>query len=180
MVSAGLVVAGRGTAMGCMNISSPLRTRSKVVTSMEIPACGQTWNGLMFYEQVGKSSSLAAAVWAPAATLYIWQRRTCGGRSDLRLHQGTSDQAHHTRVSNALLAFDVVEQDRIEADSVKLTGGSFAFIAQGPQRTRVELATSYRPKLGPRWMWRPLEELAVHTMHRYVLEGMKEQAVEAH
>src|SRR6185437_16403042 len=76
------------------------------------------------------------------------------------------------------LAFEIIEQDRIENNSVRLTDGSFNFIPQGPDNTRVELTTRYQPKLGPRWIWRPVEEMAVHTLHRHVLDGMRRKAAE--
>jgi hypothetical protein len=80
------------------------------------------------------------------------------------------------RIVDHRLAFDVIEQDRIENHSIRLTTGSFDFKPIGPSATRVELTTSYEPKLGPRWIWRPAEQLATHALHRHVLEGMRRKA----
>jgi hypothetical protein len=82
------------------------------------------------------------------------------------------------RIADHRLAFNITEQDRIENHSVRLTTGSFDFTPITREQTRVSLTTSYQPKLGPRWLWRPAEALAVHTLHRHVLEGMREKAVD--
>lgn len=155
------------------------RELESIVTSMEIPApVGRTWNALMFYEEVRSRPpwllryGLPRPLYAAASVEHVGDVRTCvytKGRLAKRVTE---------RVPDSLLVFDIVEQDRIETDSVRLTGGSFAFVAEGPAQTRADLTTTYQPKLGPRWIWRPFERLAVHTMHRYVLEGMKQDATE--
>jgi hypothetical protein len=75
------------------------------------------------------------------------------------------------------LAFRVVEQG-FERHAMTLSGGSFEFerAAGDLDRTLVTLSTSYHPHLGPRWCWRPFEQLTVHTLHGHVLQGMAEKA----
>jgi hypothetical protein len=151
-----------------------------VLTSIEIPApVGRAWNAMMFYEEVRRRPpwvlryGLPRPLYTKGDIARVGDARTCvysKGHLTKRVTQ---------RVPEALLAFDVVEQDRIENHSVRLTGGSFVFAAEGTDRTSVILTTSYQPKLGPRWVWRPFERLAVHTLHGYVLDGMKQRATEA-
>ncbi|HEY2584285.1 MAG TPA: SRPBCC family protein [Tepidisphaeraceae bacterium] len=150
-----------------------------VVTSVQIPApVGQTWNTVMFYEEVRHRPpwllryGLPRPLYARGSVAHVGDTKTCvytKGHLTKRVTQ---------RIPEQLLAFDVIEQDRIETHSVRLTDGSFAFEADGPRTTRVELTTRYQPKLGPRWVWRPFETWAVHTLHGYVLEGMAQRAVE--
>jgi len=148
-----------------------------VVTSMDIPApAGRAWNALMFYEEVRHRPpwllryGLLRPLFTRGSTQRVGDTKVCvytKGHLTKRVTQ---------REPNELLAFDVIEQDRIETNSVRLTGGSFRFIPRSPTQTRVDLSTSYQPKLGPRWVWRPFERLAVHTLHCHVLEGMKIEA----
>jgi hypothetical protein len=72
----------------------------------------------------------------------------------------------------ALMRFVVTEQHVGEEHSVQLIDGSFAFAAAGPDSTRVTLETRYRPKLSPRWCWRPFERLVNRQVHEHVLAGM--------
>lgn len=151
-----------------------------IVTSMEIPApVGRTWNALMFYEQVRNRPPWLLRYALPRPLYTFGSVEHSGDVRTCVYTKGHLAKRVTRRVPNELLAFDVIEQDRIETDSVILTGGSFAFIPLGPDRTRVDLTTRYQPKLGPRWIWRPFERLAVHTMHGYVLDDMKQEATQA-
>lgn len=151
-----------------------------IVTSMDIPApIGRTWNALMFYEQVRNRPPWLLRYGLPRPLYTFGSVERVGDVRTCVYTKGHLTKRVTRRVPDALLAFEVIEQDRIETDSVRLTGGSFAFSSEGPRRARVDLTTTYQPKLGPRWIWRPFEQWAVHTMHGHVLEGMKEQAVES-
>lgn len=145
-----------------------------VVTSAEIPApAGRAWNALMFYEEVRHRPpwllryGLPRPLYAVGSTAAVGDRKTCVYSKGHLTKQVTQ------RSPQRLLAFDVVEQDKIETRSIRLTGGSFEFYSVGARQTRVDLTTRYEPKLGPRWVWRPFERVAVHALHRHVLEGMR-------
>lgn len=75
------------------------------------------------------------------------------------------------------LAFDVIEQTHIENRSVVLKSGSFQFTPIDAGQTSVTLSTTYQPLLGPRWAWRWAERIGVHTLHGYVLEGMRLKSI---
>jgi hypothetical protein len=155
------------------------RALESVVTSMEIPAsAGRTWNAVMFYEEVRHRPpwllryGLPRPLYARGSTAAVGDIKTCV------YSKGHLTKRLTRRIPEQMLAFDVIEQDRIENNSVRLTGGSFALASEGPELTHVELTTSYQPKLGPRWVWRPFERLAVHSLHRHVLDGMRLKATE--
>lgn len=76
-------------------------------------------------------------------------------------------------VPGRALVFDVIEQRIGYERDVRLIGGSFVLAPEGDERTRVTLSTTYRPLLGPRWVWAWGEDYAVHTLHGHVLEGMR-------
>ena len=148
-----------------------------VVTSVEIPSpLGKAWNSVMFYEEVHHPPpwllrwGLPKPLYTRGSVEHVGDTKTCvysKGHLTKRVTERDLDRR---------LAFDIVEQDRIENHAIRLTDGSFDFAADGPDRTRVDLTTSYEPKLGPRWIWRPAELLAVHTLHRHILEGMRRKA----
>jgi hypothetical protein len=159
-------------------VSKPHAIES-VVTSIEIPApVGRTWNALMFYEEVHRPApwllryGLPRPLYATGSTMRVGATKVC------IYSKGHLSKRVTRRVPRRFLAFDVIEQDRIENHSIRPTGGSFALVPQGTDRTRVWLTTRYQPKLGPRWIWRPFEKLAVHTLHQHVLEGMRLKALD--
>lgn len=148
-----------------------------IVTSIEIPApVGKAWNAVMFYEEVHHRPPLLLRLGLPKP---LYTHGNCQRVGDIKTCVYT--KGHLTkRVTeynlDRRLAFDVIEQEKIENHSVRLTDGSFDFTPIGENQTRIDLTTRYEPKLGPRWIWRPAERLAVHTMHHHVLEGMREKA----
>jgi hypothetical protein len=145
-----------------------------IVTSMSLPTpAGRAWNALMFYEEVHHRPpwllryGLPRPLYTRGSILSVGDTKVCV------YSKGHLTKRITRRDPQKLLAFDVIEQGRIENNSIRLTTGSFRFTSESPNQTRVDLATRYQPRLGPRWVWRPFEELAVHTLHRHVLEGMK-------
>jgi hypothetical protein len=150
-----------------------------VVTSVDIPApVGRAWNAVMFYEEVRHQPPWLLRVGLPRPLRAIGRSEKVGDVKFCIYNKGRlAKQVTHVD-RQKLLTFDVIAQDRIENHSVRLTSGGFAFQPLNPDLTRVELTSSYEPKLTPRWIWRPAERLAVHTLHRHVLEGMRRKASE--
>lgn len=155
------------------------RAVERVVTSIDIPApVGRAWNAVMTYEDVRHRPPWLLRYGLPRP-LFTRGSTSRVGDTKLCIYSKGHLTKHVTeRVIEKRLAFDVIEQDRIETNSVRLVGGSFVFHPIDAGRTRVELTSTYQPKLGPRWIWRPFEEIAVHTLHRYVLDGMRGKALE--
>jgi len=148
-----------------------------VVTSVELPvSVGRAWNTLMLYEEVRARPPWLLRYGLPRPLYTVGSIRAVGDEKTCVYSKGHLRKRVTRRDPERELAFDVTEQERIENNSVRLTGGSFRFTPESAARTRVELATSYQPKLGPRWVWRPFEEVAVHALHGHVLEGMKLEA----
>lgn len=150
-----------------------------IVTSVDIPSpVGKAWNALMFFEEVRHAPpwllriGLPRPLYTRGSTAHVGDEKVCIYTKGHLTKRVTERDPDHR------LAFDVIEQDRIENRSIRLTSGSFDLISVSPSQTRVELTTNYEPKLGPRWIWRPAEQLATHALHRDVLEGMREKAAE--
>ncbi|HWB32062.1 MAG TPA: hypothetical protein VG714_02705 [Acidobacteriaceae bacterium] len=68
--------------------------------------------------------------------------------------------------------FEVIDQHLgIESCVLALTG-SYSLQPRG-SGVNVELTTNYLAFLRPRWLWRPLERIALHQLHRHILKGMR-------
>lgn len=70
-----------------------------------------------------------------------------------------------------ILQFDVVEQHLGIEGCITTIGGSYEIRSRGDQ-TEVVLTTKYCGHLRPRWLWRPLERILTHQLHRHILNGM--------
>ncbi|HZL36019.1 MAG TPA: SRPBCC family protein [Tepidisphaeraceae bacterium] len=151
----------------------------RVVTSVEIPApIGRTWNAVMLYEQVHHRPPWLLRFGLPRP---LYTRGSMEHVGDVKVcvyTKGRLVKRITGRVPERRLAFDVIGQINIENHDVRLVDGSFDFAPDGPTQTRITLTTRYEPKLGPRWVWRPAERLAVHALHKHVLEGMRQKATE--
>jgi rRNA maturation protein Nop10 len=155
------------------------RAVESVVTSVDIPApVGRAWNGIMTYEEVHRRPPWLLRYGLPRPLYTHGSMARVGDTKVCVYSKGHLTKRITERVTQARLAFEVVEQDRIETDSVKLLGGSFEFHSLDLTHTRVDLITTYQPKLGPRFIWRPFERLAVHSLHRHVLAGMQDHVLE--
>ena len=175
-----LILAISVLALGLIEhaIHHPFKIES-VVTSLNIPGPpSQAWNAVMFYEEVHHRPPLLLRLGLPkplytqGSTQHVGDTKTCVYTKGHLTKRVTERSVDHR------LAFDVIEQEKIENHSVRLTDGSFDFTPEGATLTRVDLTTRYEPKLGPRWAWRPAEQLAIHTLHRHVLEGMRQKAAQ--
>ena len=154
------------------------RAVETIVTSLTIPTdVGHAWNAMMFYEEVRQPPPWLLRYGLPRPIFTRGSTANVGDQKVCVYTKGHLTKRVTERIENQKLSFDVIEQDHIENHSIDLKSGSFTFIAETPNRTRVELATTYRPKLGPRWVWRPVETWATRSLHRYVLEGMREKAI---
>jgi hypothetical protein len=71
-----------------------------------------------------------------------------------------------------VLQFDVVEQHLGIEACITTLGGSYELRSRGGQ-TEVVLTTNYRGHLRPRSLWRPLERILTHKLHRHILNGMR-------
>jgi hypothetical protein len=148
-----------------------------VVTRIEMPVpVGRAWTGVMFYEEVYHRPPWLLRLGLPRPLYTFGSTSQVGDRKTCVYTKGRLTKQVTARAVNQRLDFAVVQQDHIENHSVRLTGGSFVFRPSSRDSTKVELTTTYQPKLGPRWVWRPFENKAIHALHGYVLEGMRDKA----
>lgn len=153
--------------------SPPESVSTREVIAAPVQAC---WDSIMFYEEVRHPAPLILRIGLarPLRTLggssLVGDRKTC-------IYNKGHITKEITEVSpGRVLAFKVVEQEIGYEHDVRIMGGSFRFDAVDPGHTAVTLTTSYEPLITPRFAWRWAEEMAVHTLHGHVLEGMRRRA----
>jgi hypothetical protein len=152
----------------------PSSVRTTVV--VDAPA-DRAWNAILFYEEVKHGPpplfrlGMPRALYATGRAAAVGDLKTCVYDKG-RLTKRITDVEPGRR-----LAFVVVEQG-FERHAMTLHSGSFEFEPdpEDENRTRVTLTTTYRSHLAPQWCWRPFEQWTVHTLHRHILRGMKEEA----
>jgi len=129
------------------------------------------WQRMMFYEEVPQRPSLLLRLLLPTPV------RTEGGNKEV----GTVVACTYSRGGLTkritvldrprLVRFEVLEQNLGIERCMTTVEGSYEFRAEGTG-TRVTLTTQYRGHLRPRRLWRPLERLLAHRLHRHILDGM--------
>jgi hypothetical protein len=154
----------------------PPPVAESVQTAVVLPfGRAQSWENWMFYEDVKRPRPwlLRFGLPQPLGTRgrihKVGDTKTCLYVHGRLVKQATALDPGHR------IAFNVIEQTHVEDHAVRLISGSFDFETVDATHTRVTLTTDYIPLLTPRFCWRPIETICLHTLHRQVLEGMCDQ-----
>ncbi|CAN5566801.1 hypothetical protein BH10PLA1_BH10PLA1_15670 [soil metagenome] len=140
----------------------------------------QAWAAIQFYEQVKHPPPWLLRLTPSFRPLYTTGRSAKVGDVKICVYErGRLVKQITEVVPGKRLAFRVIEQTKIENNSVRLIDGSFEFAPTADGHgTVVTLTTRYEALLSPRITFQPAEALAVHTLHGHVLRGMRETAEE--
>ena len=128
------------------------------------------WQRMLFYEDVPQRPSLLLRLLLPTPV------RTQGSKEVGTVVACTYSRGGLTKRITVLepprlVRFEVLEQHLGVERCMTTVEGSYEFRAEGPG-TRVALTTQYHGHLRPRRLWRPLERLLAHQLHRHILDGM--------
>ncbi len=158
-------LAGRPAAPGVETI----RTSEVVEASAQ-----QCWDALQFYEEVEHPAPLLLRLTLPRPLRTMGRATQPGDTKTCVYTTGNLVKLVTEAEAPRSLRFVVIEQSLGIDREVRLVGGAFDFTgAEGG--TRVTLTTTYEPQLTPRWSWRPAERLAVRTLHRHVIDGIRRE-----
>lgn len=138
----------------------------------------RAWRTMLVYEEVHATPSLLLRMLLPRPLGTRGKMESVGDVKTCIYTRGYLRKQVISIEPEKRLTFSVIEQVKIENRSVRLDSGSFEFGDAGAGHTRVTLNTTYEPLLAPRWVWRPFEAWAVHSLHDYVLQGMEHRAHE--
>jgi hypothetical protein len=148
-----------------------------VQTDLEIRASDEeAWDSLMFYEDVEHEPPWLLKLALPRPVRTEGTMESVGDVSRCVYENGHLTKQTTERVENRRLAFRVVEQEIHFERDVTLLDGSFELEPTSDRTTRMRLTTRYIRHLRPAWLWEPIEQKVVHTLHRHVLEGIRRNA----
>ena len=144
-----------------------------IVTGFRFSAPPQkVWDGLMFYEQIDRRPPLFLRLLLPVPMRAEGRRSAVGDETRCVYDRGhllkrvtRIDERRH-------YGFDVAEQDLAIGGGIRLMGGCYRLLAMAGGATRVELETRYVGRARPRWLWRRIEAVVCHSLHRHILGAM--------
>lgn len=147
--------------------------REAVTTEIRLEESPEAvWKALRFYEEIPNRPGPFLAALLPLPVRSEGEK-TKVGASIRCIYQG-GHLVKRITVSEPprLLRFDVLEQDLGIENSVTMGEGSYEiFPREGG--SQVLLTTHYTGHLRPRFLFRPVEHLLAHHVHRHILEGMR-------
>ena len=150
----------------------PRRVETVRTSAVLKASADDAWDAVVFYEEVEHPAPFLLRVGLPRPVRVVGASQAVGDIKRCIYTHGHLTKRITSAERRVRLEFEVVEQELLQRD-VRLVGGSFEFESLGPNATRVTLVTRYEPLILPRVVWRPMERLVVHTLHRHVLEGMR-------
>jgi hypothetical protein len=129
------------------------------------------WQRMMFYEEVPRRPSLLLRTFLPTPVKTQGSGKEVGTFVECTYSRGRLLKRITVLERPRLVRFEVIEQQLGIERCMTTVEGSYAFRAAG-RGTEVALTTRYRGHLRPRWLWRSLERLLAHQLHRHILAGM--------
>jgi hypothetical protein len=156
-------------------IDPPLPTTVATEETIDAPP-GDVWREIVFFEEVETDPPLLLRLGLPRPS-HVEGRHEAAGDIATCVYEDGRLVKRITAVETARrLAFEVVEQRLHFEHDVTLLGGGFDLEALPAGGTRLRLTTTYRSHLSPEWLWRPLERLAIETLHRHVIRRVRDRA----
>ncbi len=147
---------------------------NSVQTKLDITASPEAvWKRILFYEEISATPPLLLRALIPRP-LHTSGDKTTSGSTILCTYQ----RGHLLKRVTALepprlIEFEVVAQKLGIESCVTARSGSYR-IRPTPRGAEVVLTTNYQSHLHPRPLFRPLERLAIHQLHRHILNGMRQ------
>jgi len=129
------------------------------------------WREIVFYEEVPGHPPLPLRWFMPSPVRTEGAKSAVGSRVRCIYQSGHLVKRITVLDPPRLIRFDVLEQHLGIEGCAIAQGGSYKLYRNG-DRTGLILTTRYRAFLHPRWLWRPLEKLVAHQLHKHVLNGM--------
>ncbi len=131
----------------------------------------EVWQTMMFYEEVPHRPPLLLRMFLPSPMKTQGTAKGVGATVECSYSRGGLRKRITVLESPRLVRFDVIEQNLGIERCVTTVEGSYE-IREEERGSEVALTTKYRGHLRPRWLWRPLERLLAHRLHRHILAGM--------
>ena len=137
------------------------------------------WKRMLFYEEVQGRPGLLLRAFLPAPVRTEGDKTRVGATIECTYDEGYLEKRITACEAPSFVRFEVLVQRLGIEDCVSMKEGSYDMVADGAGGTDVVLTTHYRGHLRPRWLWRPLERILAHRLHRHILDGMRARLAEA-
>lgn len=147
---------------------------TSVITRLNFAASPENvWEGLMFYEQIGKRPPLLLRLLLPNPIRTEGRKSEVGDEVTCHYVSGhlLKRVTHVTRGRN--YTFEVTEQNLTLGGGIKLSGGGYTLRRLSDGCTEVAITTQYRSPKRPRWLWMRIEAVVCHSFHRQILSAMR-------
>jgi hypothetical protein len=143
-----------------------------VTTKAEFDAQPEdVWQRMLFYEEVPHRPSLLLRMFLPSPVRTQATGKAVGTVVACTYSRGSLMKRITVLDRPRLVRFEVLGQHLGIERCMTTVEGAYEFHGEG-RGTVVALTTKYRGHLRPRWLWRPLERLLAHRLHRHILDGM--------
>lgn len=129
------------------------------------------WQAMMFYEEVPHAPPLLLRWFLPCPVRTQGTGKHEGALVECTYSRGGLTKRITVLERPRLVRFEVLDQRLGIERCLTTVEGSYEFRPCG-NGTEVALTTRYRGHLRPRALWRPLERLLAHQLHRHILGGM--------
>jgi len=155
-----------------------IATNESIATRVHIDATAEAiWRRILFYEDIpGSPPLLLALMLSPIGTR--GDKSQAGATILCRYRQGTLVKRITVVEQPHSACFDVTEQRLGIENCAVAQSGSYS-IRRAAAGSEIVLTTNYAAFLHPRWLWRPVEKLALHQLHCHILDGIRKM-VAAH
>lgn len=159
-------------------VNAPLRTPTAevVVTRRAFAASPlQTWNGLIFYEEIGRRPPFLLRLLLPQPLRAEGRKSAVGDVARCVYEGGYLVKGVTGSEATRRYQFEVSEQALEIGRGIRLLGGSYVLRELPDGRTEVALSTCFRSPRRPRWLWKRIEAAVCHHFHSFILSAMSER-----
>jgi hypothetical protein len=150
---------------------------SSTATSMSIQANkSDVWNKVGFYEHVQKQPNWLLRLSLPVPQEVEGQHGKVGDTCRCKYSDGGYLTKRITRiVDGSRIEFEIIEQSIRFQDTVKLLGGHIEVEEVDEQLSIVHMVTHYENRIYPEAISSAFINKVIKTMHRFVIEDMRQQ-----
>ena len=154
-----------------------VHTVSSAVTSMNIQAGrAEIWEKVGFYEHVNKRPSWLLRLSLPVPQQVEGRHGKVGDTCRCKYSDGGYLTKRITRiVERTRIEFEIIEQSIRYQDTVKLLGGYIEVVEVDASQSIVNMVTYYENRIFPKVVSSVFIDRVIKTMHRFVMEDMREQ-----
>jgi hypothetical protein len=155
-------------------VNNARQRHNSIVTHISVPApAALLWEGLMFYEQIGRRLPILLRLLLPAPIRTEGRRSRVGDVVKCHYVGGHLLKRVTEITSGRSYEFEIIEQNVTVGPGIRLLSGSYTMRDLPGHHTEIGLMTRYSSSNRPRWLWARIEAAVCHSFHRHILSAMR-------